>query len=172
MSANLEAFELSAASPMWPALFDMERVRLAAIFGADATAIEHIGSTAVPGLGAKPVIDVLLGAPSLEAVERHIPELEAEGYRYVPELEMAVPSRRYFVKTDGHPGNFVLHGVVMGTPYWRDHLAFRDALRNDPALVEQYWKVKRRLTARNPNDRAAYADGKATFIKEVLDKIR
>ena len=163
--------ELSAYSPLWPATFEIERDRLWTIFGRDAVLIEHIGSTAVPGLGAKPIIDVMLGSASLQMVERKIPELAAEGYRYVPEFERAMPERRYFVKPDGQPGYFHLHAVVMDTPFWKRHLAFRDALRADAALAQEYWKLKQRLAARFPDDRAAYTDGKSAFIRTVTARL-
>jgi GrpB-like predicted nucleotidyltransferase (UPF0157 family) len=172
MSGNNDPVEISPYSPMWPAVFEIERERLLQIFGADAVAIEHIGSTAVPGLAAKPVIDVLLGAPVLAIVEREMPQLAADGYRYVPEFEKAFPERRYFVKPDGQPGHFHLHAVVMGSIFWREHLAFRDALRGDAALAEEYLRLKRRLATRHPNGRAAYTDAKATFIRSVVDRSR
>jgi GrpB-like predicted nucleotidyltransferase (UPF0157 family) len=172
MSAIPEPVELSAYSPMWPVVFDIERGRLAAIFGADAAVIEHIGSTAVAGLGAKPIIDVMLGVPALAIVERRIPELVAEGYRYVPEFEKSVPERRFLVKILGHPGYFHLHAVVHASPFWRRHLAFRDALRADAALAAEYWKLKRRFAARFPNDRAAYTDAKSEFIRTVIEGTR
>lgn len=172
MSAVPESPELSAYSPMWPAIFAIEHGRLGAIFGADAVVIEHIGSTAVPGLGAKPIIDVMLGAPALSIVERKIASLEADGYRYVQEFEKSMPERRYFVKAQGHPGYFHLHAVVYGSPFWKRHLAFRDALRADEALAGEYWKLKRRLAARFPNDRGAYTDAKSEFIRTVIEGIR
>ena len=171
MSSLPETLELSAYSPMWPAIFDMERLRLDQVFGPGGVAIEHIGSTAIPGMGAKPIIDVMVGAATLEVFEIRTPELQAEGYRYVPELEKSNPLRRYFVKTDGQPGNFNLHGVVLGSVFWREHLAFRDALRMSPTLSEEYWRIKRRMATRHPNDRTAYADAKAAFIRMVLDAI-
>jgi GrpB-like predicted nucleotidyltransferase (UPF0157 family) len=169
MSTQPETLELSAYSPMWPAVFDMECVRLDQIFGPGTVVIEHIGSTAIPGLAAKPIIDVMVGAGALEVFEIRTPELQAEGYRYVPEFEKSNPARRYFVKTDGQPGNFNLHAVVLGSVFWREHLAFRDALRANPALVEEYWRIKKRQVLRHPTDRTAYADAKATFIRSVLD---
>ena len=170
MSAVPEPIELTPYSPLWPATFEIEKQRLLAIFGADAVLVEHIGSTAVPGLGTKPVIDVMMGAPVLSVVERRIPELVAGGYRYVPEFERAVPQRRYFVKPQGHPGSFLLHAVLLDSPFWKEHLAFRDALRERPGLAVEYWQLKRRLAARFPNDRAAYTDGKSAFIRGALGK--
>ena len=164
------AVELSAYSPLWPAVFGIERERLLKVFAPVEVAIEHIGSTAVPGLGAKPIIDMMLGAPSLAAIDARIADLEAEGYRYVPEFEKAMPERRYLVKPDGQPGSFQLHAVVKDTAFWKRHLAFRDALRADPRLAQEYWKLKQRLSARFPNDRAAYTDAKAAFIRAAVEK--
>lgn len=163
-----EQVELSPYSPLWPAVFDVEAQRIAAFFAGEDVTIEHIGSTAVPGLGAKPIIDIMLGAPSIAVAEARIPALEADGYRYVKEFEVAFPDRRYFVKRDGQPGRFHLHAVVKGSPFWMRQLAFRDALRADPALAERYWKVKQRMAARFPNDREAYTEGKTDFIRGVL----
>ena len=172
MSEAAEPIQLSAYSPMWPAVFDIERARLEAIFGADAVVIEHVGSTAVPGLGAKPIIDVMLGAAALPMIERHIPDLVACGYTYVPEFEKSIPERRYFSKRHGQPGHFHLHAVVYDTPFWRRTLAFRDALRRDENLAAEYWKLKKRLAARYPNDRAAYTDAKSDFIRSVIEGTR
>ena len=172
MSAVPEPLELSNASPMWPVVYDIERDRLTRIFGADRVMIEHIGSTAVPGLAAKPIIDILVGAPDIALIERHVPDLVAEGYRYVPELERSAPQRRFLVKADGQPGYFHLHGVVVDTPYWRERIAFRDALRADAGLAEEYARVKRRILARYPTDREPYTEAKTTFIRSVLEKSR
>ena len=163
-----QAVLLSPYSPLWPAIFDVEARALERLLDGGVR-VEHIGSTAVPGLGAKPIIDVLVGAPDLAFVEARIPRLVEHGYQYVAEFERAVPQRRYFRRTDGQPGHFHVHAVVLDSPFWRSHLAFRDALRRDPALAARYWKLKQRLAARFPNDRAAYTDGKADFIREVLD---
>jgi GrpB-like predicted nucleotidyltransferase (UPF0157 family) len=162
--------ELSPYSPLWPAIFEMEREHLLRILDPRSARIEHIGSTAVPGLGAKPIIDVMAGVPDLRLVERCIDALAAEGYRYVPEFEKAIPERRYFAKTGGHLGSFHLHAVVYDTPFWQRHLKFRDALRADATLAADYWKLKLRLAARFPGDRAAYTDAKSSFIRAVIEK--
>jgi GrpB-like predicted nucleotidyltransferase (UPF0157 family) len=163
-----EPVELSPYSPLWPAVYEVERERIAALFAGEEVAIEHIGSTAVPGLGAKPIIDVMLGVPALALVESRMDALAAEGYRYVKEFELSIPERRYFDKREGHPGRFHLHAVVNGSPFWIRHLAFRDALRADPALAARYWKVKQSAAARNPRDRSAYTEGKTDFIRGVI----
>jgi GrpB-like predicted nucleotidyltransferase (UPF0157 family) len=164
-----EPVALSAYSPMWPAVFEIEKDRLALILG-EAVRIEHIGSTAVPGLGAKPIIDILIGTPDLAIIEERIGELVANGYRYVPEFEKSIPERRYFTKERGNPGHFHVHAVVLGSPFWKRHLAFRDALRADAALAAQYWKLKQQLAGKYRNDRAAYTDAKSTFVRNAIDK--
>ena len=160
---------LSPYSPLWPAIFDVEAHALARLLD-EAVRIEHIGSTAVPGLGAKPIVDILVGAPDLAFIEARIPALVEYGYRYVPEFERSIPQRRYFTRTDGQPGNFHLHAVALDSAFFRSHVAFRDALRANGALAADYWKLKQRLAARFPDDRAAYVDGKSAFIHGVLEK--
>jgi len=162
-----QAVLLSPYSPLWPAIFAVEARALERLLD-DGVRVEHIGSTAVPGLGAKPIVDIMVGAPDLAFVDARIPHLVAHGYQYVAEFERAMPQRRYFRRTDGQPGHFHVHAVVLDSAFWRSHLAFRDALRADAALAARYWKLKQHLASRFPNDRAAYTDGKADFIREVL----
>lgn len=169
MSTPEEPVALSAYSPMWPAVFEIEKDRLTRILG-DTVRIEHIGSTAVPGLGARPIIDIMIGSPGLAIIEERIDDLVADGYRYVPEFEKSIPERRYFTKERGHPGHFHIHAVVLGSPFWKKQLAFRDALRADPALAAQYWKLKQQLAGKYRNDRAAHADAKSAFIRAALDR--
>lgn len=153
----------------WPDQF--ARVRnelLAALDGTDGQA-EHIGSTAVPGLIAKPVLDVLLGAATLARIEAAVPALARRGYRYVPRYETELPMRRYFVRdADDASLRVHVHGVVTGSPLWREHLAFRDALRADPALIARYQALKQDLATRFAEDKAAYTAAEAPFIRGVI----
>ena len=161
--------DLSPYSPMWPAVFDMEKRRLMEMFN-DAVVVEHIGSTAVPGLGAKPIIDVMLGTPDIRLVESRIEALAAEGWVYKPEFERAMPDRRYFAKMDRPPGKFYMHAVPLGGAFWQRHIQFRDALRNHRHVADTYWKLKQTLAARFRDDRAGYIEGKSEFIRQVLAK--
>jgi GrpB-like predicted nucleotidyltransferase (UPF0157 family) len=163
------AVVIAPYSQQWPVEFARERDRLRSAFGAEPVAIEHIGSTAVPGLGAKPVIDILLGAASLAAIEARIAALEVLGYRYVPAFEKTLPQRRYFSKPASDAAAVHLHAVESGGTFWREHLAFRDALRRDDALRAEYLALKQRLALRFGPDRAGYTDAKAGFIRGVLD---
>ena len=123
----------------------------------------------MPGLAAKPIIDILLGAGSLGEIETRIPALEAIGYRYEPGFEKQLPLRRYFVKPSRGEALFHLHAVQLGGAFWRDQLRFRDALRNNSALREQYQSLKRQLASSFEADRGAYTDAKAPFIESVLN---
>jgi len=152
--------------PDWPRRFDEERRLLAAVFEGSDAVVEHVGSTAVPGLGAKPVIDIMVGVPALVEAEGRIPALEAAGYEYVPKYETQLPQRRYFRKPRLGPRIFHLHCVVTGGDLWIRHLAFRDHLRGHPESAAAYDRLKRELALRVSKD--AYADAKSPFIEGVL----
>lgn len=159
---------IESYDPDWPAAFEAERGRLLAVLGDPAFRIEHVGSTSVPGLGAKPIIDMLLGGPSLEAVEARIPDLCACGYDYIPEHEAVLPQRRYLAWPRTRPRRFHLHGVVRGGDFWVDHLLFRDALRASPDRAAAYLALKHELAGRFQDDRESYTEGKTAFITEVV----
>jgi GrpB-like predicted nucleotidyltransferase (UPF0157 family) len=164
---------LSNYQPDWPLHF--RRIEAALRAGVDLPFIhlEHIGSTSVPGLCAKPVIDILLGARSLNEIAFRAAQFANLGFRYRPEFESVIPERRYFVRDEitavGSTSPRVhLHGVVYEGALWQRHLAFRDALRADPALAQRYAELKRNLAAQYLHDKSAYTDAKAPFIQQVL----
>lgn len=156
--------------PEWPNEYRAIRDELAEVFAPNVVAIEHIGSTSVPGLAAKPVIDVLLGAPSLADIEVKITALGERGFVYVPKHEREIPLRRYFVKSPAASLRVHLHGVEAGKRLWTEHMTFRDALRNDAALRSQYQALKLRLAEEFLNDKAGYTEAKAPFIQSVIAK--
>lgn len=160
--------DLATYSPEWPACFEHEKTALQRAFAPAAVDIEHVGSTSVPSLGAKPVIDILLGARSLGEIEARIPELERHGYRYRPELEALLPQRRYFARREEGGLGFHVHAVVHGELFWREHLAFRNLLRADAALALEYFALKSRLAEDFRTDRGAYTEAKAPFIRKVV----
>lgn len=166
-AASAEPVVVVAYDPAWPERFARERDALARVFGSEAT-IEHVGSTAVPGLDAKPVVDILLGVAALDRVERRIPELAALGWEHRPELEAELPERRFFRKPPTGPRECHLHAAERGGAFWREHLAFRDRLRADPATARAYAELKRRLAARHREDRDAYTRAKADFVRAAL----
>jgi GrpB-like predicted nucleotidyltransferase (UPF0157 family) len=138
--------------PDWPRRFDEERRALTAVFAGAKAVIEHVGSTAVPGLGAKPVMDIIVGVPLLAEVEHRVPALEAAGYEYVPEYEQQLPDRRYFRKQRLGPRP--------------RHLTFRDHLRTHPESAAAYHSLKRELAMRV--SKKAYTEAKSPFIEGVL----
>lgn len=150
----------------WPRRFHEERSVLAAVFAESDAAIEHVGSTAVAGLGAKPVIDVMVGLSALAEAEGRIPALVAAGYEYVQEYETQLPERRYFRKPRLGPRAFHVHCVIKGSEFWIRHLAFRDYLRAHPESVAAYYNLKRDLAMRVTKEE--YTDAKSPFIEGVL----
>lgn len=158
---------LAAPDPAWPAAFAAERARLLRAAGALRVAIEHVGSTAIPDIPAKPILDVLAGRPPGSDVAPYVAAFETAGYRY--RGENGVPGRDYFVLDDAAGRRLHhLHLVEDGGSLWTAHLAFRDFLRSHPDRAAEYAALKRSLAARHPTDRLAYTDGKATFVAEIL----
>jgi GrpB-like predicted nucleotidyltransferase (UPF0157 family) len=150
----------------WPRRFREAAAELLQIFAGPEVRIEHIGSTAVEGLCAKPVIDIMLGAADLPTIESGIPRLVDLGYRYKPEHERVLPGRRYFSRPAADTPQVHLHAVVVDGEIWCRQLAFRDGLRGDPDLARRYAELKRRLADEHPDDRSAYTDAKGPFIAE------
>jgi GrpB-like predicted nucleotidyltransferase (UPF0157 family) len=163
------AVEIVEYSDQWPVIFATEARLIRAVFEPETVSIEHIGSTAVPGMGAKPVVDILLGALCLEAIERRIPALESSGYRYVRQFEDQLPQRRYFVKPADAAARFHLHAVESDSQFWRDHIAFRDVLRTSRQVFDAYLSLKRNLAESSKMDREAYTEAKAPFIEAVVN---
>ena len=159
---------LSEYQDTWPQQLLQVAEQLRASVPVPGAVLEHIGSTSVPGLCAKPVLDILLGINSLGEVEAWIHSLGSAGFMYRPEYEVAIPDRRYFVRPEAQTARVHLHAVVLGGLLWRQHLHFRDALRQEPLLREQYATLKRGLAIAHAADKAAYTEAKAPFIRQVL----
>jgi GrpB-like predicted nucleotidyltransferase (UPF0157 family) len=152
--------------PDWPRRFAQECAVLCAVFAGSEAAIEHVGSTAVPGLGAKPVIDVMVGLSQLAEAEGRIAALETAGYEYVQKYEGQLPERRYFRKPWLGPRAYHLHCVVKGSDFWVRHLAFRDYLRAHLESAAAYYELKGRLAARCSKE--DYTEAKSQFIEWIL----
>jgi len=126
--------------------------------------IEHTGSTAVPGLAAKPILDILAGYPQGEDVSPYIRTFVEAGYVHRGEQE--IPGREFFRR--GDPRAYHVHLTTIGSDFWKDHLAFRDSLRADSSLRDRYAALKQELATQFPRDRESYISGKESFVKEVL----
>lgn len=147
----------------WPALFEAERAALCEALGDVAGTIHHIGSTSVPGLAAKPVIDILLEVDALDALDRKAPAFEALGYEVMGEF--GIPGRRYFRK-GGSNRTHHIHAFRRGDANVLRHLAFRDYLAHFPEVRREYGALKARLASQFPADIGGYGDGKAPFIAQ------
>jgi len=158
--------------PQWPILYEEEKDRILGLIGRLVVAIEHIGSTAVPGLGAKPIIDIMVAVHRLADAEECVEPLRSIGYEYVPEYNDVIPERRYFHKGPAEARTHHLHVVELASDFWERHLLFRDFLRTHPEEAEQYYDLKKELAAHYRLDREAYTEAKTAFIESVVDKAR
>lgn len=150
----------------WPASFRAERDRILAAVGDLVIELEHVGSTSVPGLAAKPIVDMLAGVCNVEAAAVRAGDLLSIGYE---DFGLQVPGRQLFAR--GGPANEAthhLHLVTHGTPAWLDPLRFRDRLRADPELAQRYAQLKREMAAAHGRDIKSYSEGKNAFVRSVL----
>ena len=153
----------------WKRDFEQEAVRIKSALGSALIALHHIGSTAIPGLHAKPIIDIMAEAVSLEALDAHCREMERLGYGAMGEF--GIPGRRYFRK-DSSAGvrTHQLHAFAEGSAHLVRHLAFRDYLREHPDTAREYGALKLRLAESCRGDVEAYIEGKDAFVKDVERK--
>jgi GrpB-like predicted nucleotidyltransferase (UPF0157 family) len=167
VSGLSERVELRDYDPSWAEIFEAERILIAPIFDGRALGIEHIGSTSVPDLCAKPIVDVLVGLRELALSQEDIDAMEDLGYEYMGEF--GVPGRLYFRK--GEPRTHHVHVVEHGGDHWERQLLFRDALRADPEERKRYDAFKRQLAAEG-HPREVYTELKTPFIREVEARAR
>lgn len=149
---------------LWHQLFAEEEALLREAINEQVVAIEHVGSTAICGLSAKPIIDIAVAIRVITIVEKCVMPLENIGYKY--RGESGIPGRHYFVK--GEPRTHHLHMVELRSDFWRSHLLFRDYLRQHPKIAREYENLKKELAQTYTMNREAYTEGKAAFIEGVL----
>jgi GrpB-like predicted nucleotidyltransferase (UPF0157 family) len=157
--------------PSWPRRFEEEKARLLVVVGDQIEDIQHIGSTAVPGLGAKPIIDIQVSLRDLVLVQKCVGPLESIGYEYLGEY--GVPGRHFFHKPARRPFSERTHHlqiVEKGGEQWRKVLLFRDYLRAHPEVSQQYHLLKKGLVSRFGADRDGYTEAKTAFVRSVLEK--
>ena len=148
--------------PAWPALYEAERRRLATALGPLAARIEHIGSTAVPGLPAKPIVDIDVYVAAIEPMAPYRTPLEALGYVFTFDPEF--PDLHFFGWPAERPRRFHVHVAQIDSRHVTRDLAVRDFLRAHPDVAREYAALKRSLTRAHPGDGEAYVAGKAPFM--------
>lgn len=157
--------------PRWADLADELVERLHRTLGESAPdAIHHVGSTAVPGLAAKPVIDLLAIVESWDETLRSHDALTEAGWELVPPELDERPWRRLYVLPDGARRVAHLHLVRADHPRARDTLTFRDRLRSDPSLADEYAELKRAAARAHRDDREAYTEAKSAFVARVISR--
>lgn len=155
---------LAAHNETWRTAFEQEASDIRQSLASEVPGLEHIGSTSIPGLRAKPILDLLLGLPNLDDGPGLAADLAKLGYEF--RSDAGLPAEHVFAK--GTPRTHMLHVVEFGGEAWQQKLAFRDALRDEPELAQAYQELKVSLSLRFPDDRAAYTAGKTAFVKGVV----
>jgi GrpB-like predicted nucleotidyltransferase (UPF0157 family) len=150
--------------PEWPDQFSAEARDLKAVFGSELLSIHHFGSTSIPGISAKPIIDILLIVRDIDAVDSLAPRLEALGYHGVGEY--GIPGRRFFFKGSEDIRSHHLHVYENGNPHILRHLVFRDYMRSHPISARDYARLKEKLAIEFPEDMDGYIAGKNAFVRE------
>ena len=153
--------------PGWPAQFEMESDRLRKVLGDEILSSEHIGSTSIPGMCAKPVIDILLVVRDIRRIDRFNESMHSLGY--MAKGEFGIPGRRFFLR--GIPlRTHHVHMFQSGSPEIQRHRDFRDYLTAHPEVARRYCELKRELASRHEFDIDAYCQGKDEFMKSVEKK--
>jgi putative glutamine amidotransferase len=158
-------YAIDPYDPAWPSHFETEAARIRAALGDLAVEIEHVGSTSVPGLAAKPVVDIQVSVRSMVPRIAYIDPLVRLGYRWV--LDPWTDEHEYFSRDENGERVFQIHVCPTGSEWERRHLAFRDWLRDHPEDAAAYERLKRELAERHPRDLYAYIEGKTPFIREI-----
>jgi len=157
-----------AHDPSWEEIFREEAERLRVIFKQEVIAIHHIGSTAIPGISAKPFIDILIEVRSINRIDHYNSMMQKEGY--IPKGENGLPGRRFFIKGDEEHRTHHVHIYEKGHADVARHLDFRDYLRTHPDEASSYSALKQELVQKFSTDIDAYQEGKSELIKELEQK--
>ncbi len=165
LGVQFPAVRLEPYTSAWADAYAEERDRISSALGQRILGIEHVGSTAIPGICAKPIIDIAMAVPTLSAAEEFAPIMASIGYDYAG--DGGVPGQRIFGR-GARLRTHLVHAVVADGPEWRNYLAFRDALLSDERLAKEYDSLKRALAAEFPDDRPSYTAAKGQFVEEIL----
>lgn len=160
--------KLTEYNPDWEKQFEYEKNRIVGVLDHNVIGIEHIGSTSIKGLAAKPIIDIMVGVRDLDEVSDFVRPLSEIEYEYVPKPEFK--DRRFFRKGLWGQGTCHLHICEFNGMEWVEKLLFRDYLRLHPQAAEEYASLKKELASKYQFDRPAYTKKKEPFIKTIIEK--
>ncbi|WML39520.1 GrpB family protein [Neobacillus sp. OS1-2] len=152
----------------WTKDFEREKSELINILNGKIISIEHIGSTSVNGLGAKPILDIAVGVNNLEDVDKFIEPLKQIGYECRQHKEF--PERRFFRKGEWRAGTHHLHFYEFESEHWNNQLLFRNYLRTHPDDLKKYHQLKKEMAEKYHFDRVSYTEAKGPFILNILKK--
>lgn len=160
--------KLVSYNPKLKGSFEREKKRLQKALGNLVIGIEHVGSTAIPGVSAKPIIDIAIVMKSIKSPDRLIKLLETVGYQYKQDDD--VPGRLFFTKGPEEKRTHYIHVIELGGKEWQNLILFRDYLLSHKQAILQYNELKNKLAKSYTLDRKAYTSGKDKFIKAILKK--
>lgn len=158
--------------PEWLEMFEDEKGALREALGEVAARIEHVGSTAVANLAAKPIIDIMVGLEDFSNADNLVPVIEALGYEYVKKYEEVMPFRRFFIKEQSGVRTHQIHMVAEGGEFWDRLILFRDYLRENARAAAEYAALKKELAEREWEDVNEYADAKTEFVRKAEGEAR
>lgn len=167
---NKRKVEVVPYKQEWQERFESESVKLKKVFGEEVITIHHIGSTAISGMPAKPIIDILLEVKDTEMVDKLNEKMEQIGYKV--RGENGIVGRRYFQKEESGIRTYHVHVFQNGSLEIEKHLNFRDYLRSHPKVAQTYGKLKEELAEKYPEDIESYMQGKNNFIQEIDRKAK
>jgi GrpB-like predicted nucleotidyltransferase (UPF0157 family) len=153
--------------PQWRTLYEKEKAFVRRVLEHRICAFEHVGSTAVPKLGGKNIIDIMAGVNSVDEANQCISPLESVGYKDVtPQPDNT--EWYYCLGKGSHSVGYHLHLVKFNSEHWKKHIVFRDFLRKNPQIAQAYFNLKKRLAIKYGTDRLGYTEAKSAFIESIL----
>ena len=158
--------------PEWAKMFEDEARVIRVALGDVSARVEHVGSTAVRGLAAKPIVDIMVGLEDFSLADGLVSKIEALGYEYVRKFEEVMPFRRFFTKEMDGVRTHQIHMVAVGGEFWERLLLFRDFLRQNPEVAAKYASLKKELAGREWGDVDEYADAKTEFVRGIEEEAR
>jgi putative glutamine amidotransferase len=168
MEGKTRSYAIGPYDPDWPTRFETESRAIRSALGGQAVRIDHVGSTAVPGLAAKPTVDIQVSVRSMVPRSAYVELLVQVGYQWA--IDPWTDEHEFFSKEVGEERSFHVHVCPEGSEWERRHIAFRDWLRANPEDAARYERLKRELAERHPRDIYGYATAKTSFIQAIQDR--